>query len=296
VSTEKRDAITQAQWFRLLHECRLRKEALHPNTRRINVELEAVVPEWPPVSIPVQEFYERAEPLVEETLAATDDLLHGREGDVEAIYVAGGASELPLVSRKLRDRYGRKVKRSSHAQSSTAIGLAIQSDGHAGFSLRERFTRSFGVWREAEAGHVIVFDPLFLKGTPLPSEGEPAITVVRHYWPAHNAGHFRYLECSHLTADGRPTGEITLWDEIVFPFEPSLADHPNLAEVPVSRQDLWGQSIEERYECDARGRVTVTISNLTSEYQRIFQLGRWSVSAPAIVPGGKRSRRPAKKA
>ncbi|MEZ5355432.1 MAG: Hsp70 family protein [Bryobacteraceae bacterium] len=293
IAQQRRDAMTQSEWFRLLDECRLRKEAVHPNTRRIVLDLETVADDWSAVSIPVSEFYERCQPMVAETLHATEDLLNGREDSIESVYVAGGATELPLVTRMLRERYGRKVRRSAHAQSSTAIGLAIQSDSHAGFSLRERFTRTFGVWREAEAGHTVVFDPLFLKGTPLPSEGGPPLTVVRRYYPAHNIGHFRYLECSHLSPEGRPTGEITLWDEIFFPFDAGQQSVQDLREMPVVRQDCGGQEMEERYECDAGGGVTVTISNLTGGYRRVYPLGRWSVSAPPIVPGKKRTRRSA---
>jgi molecular chaperone DnaK (HSP70) len=292
ISQSRRDAMTQSEWFRLLDECRSRKEAVNPNTRRIVLDLDTVVEDWPAVSIPIHDFYERCQPMVAETLHATGDLLAGREASVESVYVAGGASELPLVSRMLRDRYGRKVRRSAHAQSSTAIGLAIQSDAHAGFSLRERFTRTFGVWREAEAGQTVIFDPLFLKGTPLPAEEEPPLTVVRHYYPAHNIGHFRYLECSHLTPEGRPSGEITLWDEILFPFDAALQGSTDLSGVTVVRQDCGGHEVEERYECDGGGSVTVTISNLSGKYRRVYPLGRWSVSAPPIVPGKKRARKP----
>ncbi|MEZ5399484.1 MAG: Hsp70 family protein [Bryobacteraceae bacterium] len=293
IETSRREAMSQIEWFRLLDECRLRKEAVNPNTRKIVVDLETVNEEWPAVSIPVGDFYERCQPMVEETLHATDDLFRDREEAIESVYVAGGASELPLVARMLRERYGRKVRRSAHAQSSTAIGLAIQSDSHAGFSLRERFTRTFGVWREAEAGHTVIFDPLFLKGTPLPTEGEAALAVVRRYYPAHNIGHFRYLECSRLTGEGRPSGEVTLWDEILFPFDPALQSHPTLGDVPVVRQDCHGQEVEERYDCDAGGSVTVTIHNLTAGYKRVYPLGRWSVSAPPVVPGRKRARKTA---
>ena len=72
--------------------------------------------------------------------------------DIEALYVTGGGSELPLVSRVLREEFGRKVKRSEYTRSATAIGLAIQADAASGYTLREMFTRNFGVWREGDAG------------------------------------------------------------------------------------------------------------------------------------------------
>ena len=41
-----------------------------------------------------------------------------------AVYLVGGSSDLPLVSRLLRERYGRQVRRSPHPHAATAIGLA----------------------------------------------------------------------------------------------------------------------------------------------------------------------------
>ena len=104
----------------------------------------------------------------------------------------------------LREVFGRRVRRSAYTRSATAIGLAIQADAQAGYVLRDKFTRHFGVWREADEGRTVIFDPLFSKGTPLPAPGEPPLVQSRQYTPAHNIGHFRYLECSHLTEEGRP--------------------------------------------------------------------------------------------
>ncbi len=115
------------------------------------------------------------------------------------------------------------MKRSAYTRSATAIGLAIQAGAQAKYLLRERFTRWFGVWREGESGRRMVFDPLFEKGALLPAPGEPPLRRVRHYSPVHNVGHFRYLESSHVSAGGEPDGELAHWDEIRFPFSPSLS-------------------------------------------------------------------------
>lgn len=293
ISPSERDALTQAQWFILHEECRQKKEALHPNTRRIVIDLELVHPEWAPVTVPVESFYERCRPLVEETVHAVQDLLGAHRTEPDLLYVTGGGSELPLVPRALREVFGRRVKRSAYTHSATAIGLAIQADEQAGYVLRDTFTRYFGVWREADCGQTIVFDPLFAKGTPLPAAGEPTLRVSRRYRPAHNLGHFRYLECSHRSEDGRPLGDITLWDEIYFPFDPSLRDRADLTGVMVERWGpAWSQEIEETYTCDAGGAVTVRIANLTAGYERIYRLGRWAVPSEPIVPGkGKKARK-----
>jgi molecular chaperone DnaK (HSP70) len=291
LDTQQRDAMTQAELFRLHEECRNKKEALHPNTRKINVDLECARPGWPVVSIPVAEFYERCSPLIEETLHAVEDLLAGHE-TLEALYVTGGGSELPMVARSLRDRFGKRVKRSAYARSATAIGLAIQADAASEYVLREKFTRFFGVWRETDSGRVMTFDPLFPKGVELPRPGEQPLEVHRSYWAVHNIGHFRYLECSQMNEWGHPAGDIAVWDEIRFPFDAALRDVEDLS--PYSVYHARQQQADEHFSCDSSGTVTVTISNLSAGYSRQYRLGRWASKDTAVVPGKKR-RAPARR-
>jgi molecular chaperone DnaK (HSP70) len=160
IGAGERDSLSQAEIFHLHEECRAQKESLHPNTRHISVDLGTVREGWPEVSLRVADFYERCQPLVEETLHATEDLLgaHGYgapgssacaqagEQNLEALYVTGGGSELPIVARILREVFGRRVRRSAYTRLATAIGLAIQADAHADYVLRDKFTRHFGVW------------------------------------------------------------------------------------------------------------------------------------------------------
>src|SRR5208283_3129144 len=217
--------LNQSESFRLHEECRVKKEALHPNTRKIVLDLDAVREGLGTISIPIAEYYDRCRPMLDETVNLVEDMLASRNtSDLDALYVTGGGSELPLVGRVLKEKFGRRVKRSAHTRSATAIGLAIQSDSQAGYVLRDHFTRYFGVWREGDEGRNITFDPLFPKGTPLPARDEPALEISRYYCPVHNVGVFRYLECSHIDASTRPAGDITVWDEIRFPFDPQLGE------------------------------------------------------------------------
>ncbi len=277
--------------FRLDEECRRQKEALHANSRRIVIDLDQVREGMGQAAVQVGDFYHLCRPLVEESVVATAKLAEGQE--IDALYVTGGGSELPLVARVLKEEFGRKVKRSEYTRSATAIGLAIQADETSGYQLREVFTRHFGVWRESDAGERMIFDPIFPRGTRLPKSGEPPLTVVRTYQPVHNVGHFRYLEASHLSETGQPEGDITVWDEILFPFDPALSSEAKLEGVHVGRSPHAGvQEIEERYACDSAGAVKVTIRNLTSGYQREYRLGRWSAKPALVKPGArKRARR-----
>jgi molecular chaperone DnaK (HSP70) len=292
-------ALTQQQWFLLLETCREKKETLNPNSRKIELDLDLVLGENVRSSLLVADYYERTWPLVNETLHATEDLLrlHGGVEDVEAIYVTGGGSELPLVARMLREKFGRKVKRSAYMRAATAIGLAIHADQQSGYTLKERFHQYFGVWREAEGGTRVVFDPVFEKGTVLPGPKQEALAVRRRYRPVHNVGHFRFLESTRIAYDQQPEGEITYWDEILFPFDPLLEEVLELAQIPVGHNERAARcEVEEVYRCDANGRVSVEIRNLTTGHVRQFPLARWGKQEVPVAADAPAKKRRAKKA
>jgi molecular chaperone DnaK (HSP70) len=292
LGAEELAALDSAALFRLFDECRRQKEALHPNSRRIAVDLEVIGEGKGQVMIPVADYYERCRPLIDETIQAANKLACRTE--LDALYITGGGSELPLVARMLREEFGRKVKRSEYTRSATAIGLAIQADETTGYTLREVFTRNFGVWRESDSGQRMIFDPIFPRDTRLPAAGEPPLTVTRQYQPVHNVGDFRYLEAAHVDDEGQPSGDIAVWDEILFPFDPALAAANGLESVAVERfPDESVQQIEEQYACDATGAVAVTIRNLTSNYGREYRLGRWSGKTAVVRPSARKRTRKA---
>jgi molecular chaperone DnaK (HSP70) len=291
-----RDSLSAAQWFALCDECRERKEALNPNTRKIVVDLERVHPGWREVSIAVGGFYERCRPLIERTETVVDELLASKEGTadehaLEALYVTGGGSELPAVARVLKEKYGRRVRRSAYMRSATAIGLAISADDRSNYILKDRLARYFGVWREADHGENVAFDMLFPRGTDLPRPGATPIRAARAYRPVHNIGHFRYAECAAVAEDGQPAGNLTIWEDIRFPFDPALRDTEDLASIPVSRSLAGDQSLEEEYTCDSSGIVKVTITNRTAGYRREYALGRWPAKSPRATAAAAPARR-----
>ncbi len=272
--------LTGSARFQLLEECRRQKEALHPNKRKITIDLGRAVEGAGEVIVPVDEFYNSCIPLIERTVEAMERAMERsfRQsglgwGDVAAIYLAGGSSDLPVVARILRDRHGRRVRRSPFPYSATAIGLAIAADAERDRIVHERFTRCFGVWREGESGRQVVFDPIFPKDAPMPRPAGPAMEKTRTYHPAHNIGHYRFLECSRLTTDGQPDGDIVPWSEILFGLDSSLGDTSHLKESEVRRANQPARDlIRETYTCDSNGIIKVTLANLTAGYERTYNL------------------------
>ncbi|MBV8904902.1 MAG: Hsp70 family protein [Acidobacteriia bacterium] len=294
IGPEGREALSAAQWFQLCEECRERKEALNPNTRKLVIDLERVQPGWGEVSLAVGDFYERCRPLIERTEAVVEGLLagHGEDSRLEALYVTGGGSELPAVSRILKENFGRKVRRSQYMRSATAIGLAISADDRSSYIVKDRLARYFGVWRESDHGENVAFDLLFPRGLELPRNAAGPIRASRAYVPAHNIGHFRYVECSGLGPDGQPAGDLTVWDDIRFPFDPDLREVEDLQSVAVSRKPAVGtQTVEEEYTCDISGMMKVTITDQTAGYRREYALGRWSAKTPGITASAAPAKR-----
>jgi molecular chaperone DnaK (HSP70) len=284
-----RDELDERAWAELLDECRDAKERVSPQSRRLGIEVPGDGAEV--VTVGVEDFYRAATPLVEASTEAIEPLVSalgsGGGGDelegVAGIYIVGGASALPLVPRLLRARFGRRVHRAPMPSASTAIGLAIAADRTAGFSLRDRLSRGFGVFREREGGTAVSFDPVLDRSlltaevVGMPSSAE-AVVVTRRYQAAHNIGWFRFVEYSGVDDQGEPRGDLAPVAEIVFPFDPALqAQHPvardgsapdteALRGTPVVRQA--GPIVEERYTVDPAGIVSVAITDLSTGYRQ----------------------------
>ena len=265
---------------RLLDLCREAKESINPNSRKVVVDFGQVKPGLGDVMVPIPQFYDRCAPLIHRTIQATEAAMQAALGKADgelpgvvAVYLVGGSCELPVLARALRERFGRRVRRSPYPPAATAIGLAIAADQEGGYTLTERFTRHFGVWREGESGEKVVFDPIFTKQTPVPQPGQPALIVRRRYRPVHNLGRFRFLECSSLGEQGGPAGDIISWEEALFPFDPRLVQKEHLEKVPVERTPaVESYAIEEIYRCDSGGVIEVTIANLTTGFAKTYRI------------------------
>ncbi|MEM6788146.1 MAG: Hsp70 family protein [Myxococcota bacterium] len=274
----------------LLDACREAKEAIGPNTRRVAVDLSPFDEHVGPVFVPVADYYDRLRPYIEHTLTALHRVMapdvegdgHGAlealkrdaaEAGVAGVYVVGGGSGLPIVSRILRERFGHRVQRSVHPSASTAMGLAIAASEMDAPGLHERFTRHLGVFREQRAGRWVSFDPIFARGTPVPAPGEPPLVRRRRYRPAHNIGHFRFVECGHLDGEGQPQGDVSPHGVVFFPYDRGLRHRDRFQDEDVARLEGVGPPIEERYEVDATGAVQVVIFDCENGFERRYRLG-----------------------
>jgi molecular chaperone DnaK (HSP70) len=261
----------------LLEECARQKESLSPNTRRVLVDLAAIGKE--PLALSAEEIYVACAPLVQRSMEAVEPLLADSGGEsaiawseIAGLYVVGGGGLFPLVTRVLKERFGEKrVRRSPYPFAATAMGLAIFLDREAGWALEDTLSRHFGVFRESEDGTNVAFDAIFPKGTALPAPGAAPTSVARRYRAVHNVGHFRFLECTRLTG-GRPDGDVTPWDEVLFPFERSLRGR-SLSSADVRRR-AKGPEVVETYALGSEGAVSITVTDTSDGFTRSFTLRR----------------------
>ncbi len=259
----------------LLDQCRDAKERINPSSKKISIDVDDKT-----VTVPIADYYDACTPLVERTIEAMLPVIRRAQtdeaealGDIAGIYVVGGASALPIVGRVLRERFGRRVHRSPYPSAATAVGLAIAADDTSGFSLTDRFSRTFGVFREAEGGSDVAFDIIFDRETELPSR--EAVRKERRYQVAHDLGHFRFVECTGVDRAGVPEGDLSLFADVRFPFAPELQrDEVDLAVAPVHRLPDLGTTVCESYELDPHGLVRLSIKDERTGYARTFELRR----------------------
>lgn len=268
----------------LLERCRQAKETLSNASRKLMVDVADLIAP-PQVVLDVAPMYERASLLVGRTIDTVERLMvklrkHGIDPDnpreLGAVYLVGGSVQFPAVQRALRKRFGRKVQLAPQPHAATAIGLAIAADPEADIFVREAPTRHFGVWREGQAGREKVFDPIIQKREDVTMDGP--LRIERRYRPAHRVGRLRFVECTELDEGGSPTGEVTPWESILFPYDPELYDHSDLEQFEQLRADrVLDEEISETYEYTETGIIQVTLRNRTRGYERSYVLGRGTV-------------------
>jgi hypothetical protein len=232
------------------------------------------------VTVSVADYYDVCVPLVQRTIEAMAPIMSRLElknddalAELAGIYVVGGGSSLPVVGRVLRELFGRRVHRSPYPSAAIAIGLAIAGDEEAGFSISDRLSRHFGVFREGQGGAEVVFDPIFSRDARVPRLHDAPVVHRRVYRAAHNVGRYRFVECAALDAHGVPLGDITAYGDVYFPFDRGVRNARDLAAVPVRRMSHEGPLIQEEYAITPHGIVRVTITDLDSGYERAYDVG-----------------------
>lgn len=287
-----RDDLSAGEAAILLEECRERKEGLKFNTKKMVVDPSAVFEGHAPVVLETPKLYERCDVLIRQSLATVQDLLSNLDvvgiavDDVRSlasVYLVGGSVAFPPVSRSLRELFASKVKLSPFPHASTAIGLAMLADPEAQIRVQESVSRYFGIWREY--GRDKIFDPIFLKDRQVDSESGH-LQVSRVYHPVHNIGLLRFLECSAIGRQGEPAGDISVWKDIFFPYDPSLQNRSDVSRLTVEpRPDLYFQEVVETYDYDTRGIIQVEIENRTAGYRKLYKLEPRVGSTSGRQPG-----------
>jgi len=277
------ERLTPSDTVRLLEECRERKEGLKSNTRKMVMDPGAVFQDRKPVVLETGVVYERCGRLIDRSLRTLQRILQEVDENPEksrslaALYLVGGSVSFPPVARRLRDIYPSKVKVSPFPHASTAIGLSIAGDPNANLTVRESVSRHFGIWRERDRDKI--FDPIFLKDRQVDSQ-TGRLSVIRTYNPVHNIGLLRYLECSSIGKAEEPEGDIALWQDVYFPYDPTLRDRKDLAKISIERHpEVSSQKVTEAYEYNGEGIIQVEIENKTAGYKKVFTLGPKASSA-----------------
>ncbi len=280
----RREELPRRALALLTDQAREAKERLNPNSRRIVLDLEgplgALAP-MPEVTLAATDYYEACTPLVDQTIEAMRPVMSRLEkegadslAEIAGIYVVGGASALPVVGRRLREHFGRRVHRSPYPSAAVAIGLAIAVDEEAGFELSDRLSRHFGVFREGLGGEEVTFDSIFGREERIPSRQEQPVVAQRQYRAAHNVGRYRFVESALLDASALPHGDLALFRDVYFPFDPALrGPGVDLATVPVRRLSGEGPLIQEAYRITPHGLVEVSLTDLGTGYARTYTMG-----------------------
>ena len=265
----------------LMQACRQKEGIGLGTTRNLSLSPEDLGFRGSPCSVPVRDFLSGVRGLLAPAVDRLSDLLHGeaaraagiRDGNVDAIYLVGGSSKLPVVPGLIEERFP-KTKRilSDKPFTSAAMGAAIQSV--ESIRLHDILARTFGVIRLADHGSREIFTPIFPAGTRLPRPGDPPVMREIEYAPHHDIGHLRYLECVGTDARGWPAEGVRFWSEIVFPYDPAIpvVGRTLALDAIAHRSDLAFTRVRETYSCSADGIITVRICRTVDGQARTFEV------------------------
>lgn len=269
------------QTLLLMHACREKERMSLGTVRQLTLDPEEIGFSGPLCRIPTA-IYEKSltdllqpaiEKLAEVIRQAGFDPMQSGTDSLDAIYLVGGSSRLPLAARLVTRRFpGIRVLTTDKPFSATAMGAAIH--GAEATHVSEIFSRHFGVIRLAQHGSQEIFAPIFAAGIRLPELNADPVTRIVSYTPRHNIGHLRFLECTAVDEKGYPSAGLRPWSEVLFPYDPSLPLTASISPVDiVAREDLPADTVET-YSCDADGIITVTMTRGGDGQSRTFEISR----------------------
>ncbi|MEI7880123.1 MAG: Hsp70 family protein [bacterium] len=257
----------------LMHACREKERLSAGQSRTLTLDPEEIGLSGALVKVTAAAYEKQLTELIEPAVAKLDEVIKSAGNDeLETIYLVGGSSRLPLVSKLIARRFPKvKLFSTDKPFSATSMGAAIQSVET--MRVHEVFARHFGVIRLADHGTREIFVPVFHAGLRLPARGEAPISTEVRYQPCHNIGRFRYLECTAVDAQGKPEAGLRAWSEILFPYDHTRAINETLTPEQIhQRNDLAGEAVET-YTCDSDGIITVQMKRADGQ-SRTFEVFR----------------------
>ncbi len=257
----------------LMSACREKERLSVSGVRTLTLDPEEIGLHGPVCSIPAAAFEKRLGELIEPAVDTLAGVAAAAEG-LDAVYLVGGSSRLPVVGKLVARRFPKvRLITTDKPFTATAMGAAI----HSAETLRvhDVLARHFGVIRLADSGKREYFAPIFQAGLRLPDEGGAPVTEEIRYVPHHNIGHLRYLECASVDAAGLPAAGVRRWSEILFPYDPAIPmrERVTVGQI-VGRDDLGWTEAVERYACDSDGIITVRISRTGDRQSRTFEVSK----------------------
>jgi len=234
-----------------------------------------------PCTVSVTNYFKRLDTVVAPAIDAVDRLLGGSTATgagvtpetLDAVYLVGGSSRLPLVAKLLAARFpGLRQVVTDKPFTATAMGAAIHATDTV--TMHDILSRHFGVIRLADDGQREVFDPIFPAGMQLPPRGTAPVEHRVEYSPRHNIGHLRYLECATVDDTGRPALGVRPWSDVLFPYDPAIPVEQRVTASDVrDRDDLRATAISETYACDGDGVISVRVTRPDGQ-SRSFEIFR----------------------
>jgi len=276
-------ALSRVQRDQLLrHACQQKESIASSSVRSLVLIPEDIGLRGHTCSVRVMDYFQQLRPVIAPAIDSLSALLSGTAArqaqvaavELDAIYLVGGSSKLPLVAEMIAARFpATRIVMTDKPFTATAMGAAIHSAEQ--LTLRDILSRHFGVLRLADDGCREFFAPIFLAGTRLPAAGSAPLQRRVEYSPRHNIGHLRYFECASVDDRGRPAAGVRPWSDVLFPYDPTIPIESKVAAGEIAvREDLADDRICETYTCDSDGVIAVRLDRQRDGQSRQYEIFR----------------------